>query len=171
MTYFTFGRTCYRGSLPASRRRRTRLISSQEVISGEPVRLPPSYKEQRNFPGLFWLATTFKSVVYESLLELDRLWLADLAPLRSLSSSTRGLLFVEDPGFDHREHYVEPATSQTHHRSIMGSSGFRVRSRVSAPSVSVMNERRALGDDGNSPRSLTPKALPCNLPPQPSRVL
>ncbi|WP_426936827.1 acyl-CoA dehydrogenase family protein [Brevibacterium sp. LE-L] len=52
-----------------------------------------------------------------------------------------------------------------------GSSGFRVRSRVSAPSVSVMNERRALGDDGNSPRSLTPKALPCNLPPQPSRVL
>lgn len=56
-------------------------------------------------------------------------------------------------------------------RDLSGSSGFRVRSRVSAPSVSVMNERRALGDDGNSPRSLTPKALPCNLPPQPSRVL
>lgn len=53
------------------------LISSVEVISGEPVRLPPSYKGQRNFPGLFWLATTRRTVVYESLLELDRLWLAD----------------------------------------------------------------------------------------------
>lgn len=56
------------------------LISSQEVISGEPVRLPPSYKGQRNFPGLFWLATTHKTVVYESLLELDRLWTADFDP-------------------------------------------------------------------------------------------
>ena len=32
------------------------------------------------------------------------------------------------------------------------------------------NEGRALGEDGNSSRSFTPKALPCNLPSRPSRV-
>lgn len=53
------------------------LVNTNEVISGDPVRLPPSHKGQRNFPGLFWLATTGKTVVYESLLERDRLWLAD----------------------------------------------------------------------------------------------
>src|SRR5699024_7157431 len=39
--------------------------------------------------------------------------------LHPLSSSNRGLLFIEGPGLDHREEHVEPATSQTHHRSIM----------------------------------------------------
>ncbi|MDN5587065.1 MAG: TnsA-like heteromeric transposase endonuclease subunit [Brevibacterium sp.] len=56
------------------------LVNSHEVISGAPVRLPPSYHGQKNFPGLFWLATTHKTVVYESLLERDRLWLADFDP-------------------------------------------------------------------------------------------
>lgn len=56
------------------------LVNTREVISGSPVRLPPSYKGQHNFPGLFWLATTRKTVVYESLLERDRLWLADFDP-------------------------------------------------------------------------------------------
>ena len=40
-------------------------------------------------------------------------------PLHSLSSSNRGPRLVEGPGLDHREQNVEPATSQTHHRSIM----------------------------------------------------
>ena len=35
---------------------------------------------QHNFPGLFWLSTTRKSVVCESLLKRDRLWHADFDP-------------------------------------------------------------------------------------------
>lgn len=32
---------------------------------------------QRNYPGLFWASSNQRTLVYESLLELDRLWLAD----------------------------------------------------------------------------------------------
>src|SRR5699024_12854441 len=42
-----------------------------------------------------------------------------VAPLHSLSSSSWGLRLVEGPGLDHREQDVDPATSQTHHRSIV----------------------------------------------------
>lgn len=56
------------------------LVDAHEVISGDPIRLPPSHKGQRNFPGLFWLAKTQRTVVYESLLERDRLWAADFDP-------------------------------------------------------------------------------------------
>jgi hypothetical protein len=45
-----------------------------------PVRTPASYRGQRNYPGLFWLATTESTQPYESLLERDRLWLADFDP-------------------------------------------------------------------------------------------
>jgi hypothetical protein len=54
-----------------------------EVSAAEfkfPVRLPASYRGQRNYPGLFWLATTESTQPYESLLERDRLWLADFDP-------------------------------------------------------------------------------------------
>lgn len=47
------------------------------IVEGLPVRIPPSYRGQGNYPGLFWAATNCRTLVYESLLELDRLWLAD----------------------------------------------------------------------------------------------
>lgn len=47
------------------------------IVDGLPVRVPPTYRGQRSYPGLFWAATTRRTLVYESLLELDRLWLAD----------------------------------------------------------------------------------------------
>lgn len=47
------------------------------IIDGLPVRVPPTYRGQRSYPGLFWAATNHRTLVYESLLELDRLWLAD----------------------------------------------------------------------------------------------
>jgi len=47
------------------------------IVEGLPVRTPPSYRGQRHYPGLFWAATNDRMLVYESLLELDRLWLAD----------------------------------------------------------------------------------------------
>lgn len=47
------------------------------VAGGLPVRVPPSYRGQRHYPGLFWSATNDGHVVYESLLELAWLWLAD----------------------------------------------------------------------------------------------
>ncbi|WP_298992972.1 TnsA-like heteromeric transposase endonuclease subunit [uncultured Pseudokineococcus sp.] len=50
------------------------------VVEGLPVRLPPTYRGQRSYPGLFWAATNQRTLVYESLLELDRLWLADHDP-------------------------------------------------------------------------------------------
>jgi hypothetical protein len=42
-----------------------------------PVRAPRSFRRQQNYPGFFWLATTQSTQPYESLLERDRLWLAD----------------------------------------------------------------------------------------------
>ena len=50
------------------------------VVRGGPVRSFPSYRGQRNYPGLFWCATTQSLIGYESLLERDRLWLADFDP-------------------------------------------------------------------------------------------
>lgn len=47
------------------------------VLNGLPVRRPPTYRGQINYPGLFWSATTCGLLIYESLLELDRLWFAD----------------------------------------------------------------------------------------------
>ncbi|MGP5386618.1 TnsA-like heteromeric transposase endonuclease subunit [Brachybacterium tyrofermentans] len=50
------------------------------IIEGLPIRVPPTYRGQRSYPGLFWAATNDRTLVYESLLELDRLWLADHDP-------------------------------------------------------------------------------------------
>lgn len=52
-------------------------VNSAEVLRGVAVRVPPSFVSQRHYPGDFWSATTGRTHVYESLLELDRLWLAD----------------------------------------------------------------------------------------------
>ncbi|TDB70108.1 TnsA-like heteromeric transposase endonuclease subunit [Micromonospora sp. KC721] len=43
----------------------------------KPVRGFPSYKRQRNFPGLWWSSTTGGHVGYESWLERDHLMLLD----------------------------------------------------------------------------------------------
>lgn len=50
------------------------------IVDCLPVRIPPTYRGQRSYPGLFWAATNLRTLVYESLLELDRLWLADFDP-------------------------------------------------------------------------------------------
>ena len=55
-------------------------VDGTAVRSGRPVRTFPTYKRQRNYPGLLWTATTGSLVGYESLLERDRLWLADFDP-------------------------------------------------------------------------------------------
>ena len=49
-------------------------------MQGTPVRIPPSYAGQSNYPGVFWSATMRAHVVYESRLELLWLWLADFDP-------------------------------------------------------------------------------------------
>lgn len=55
-------------------------VDGAEVVRGRPVRTMPTYRGQRNYPGLLWTATTGSLVGYESLLERDRLWLADFDP-------------------------------------------------------------------------------------------
>ena len=55
-------------------------VDSLRLVHGLPVRDIPSHAGQRHYPGLFWSATTRGHVWYESLLELDRLWLADFDP-------------------------------------------------------------------------------------------
>ena len=55
-------------------------VDGADVVRGGPVRDFPTYKGQRNYPGWLWLATTQSLVGYESLLERDRLWLADFDP-------------------------------------------------------------------------------------------
>lgn len=47
------------------------------LVTGRPVRVVRSHAGQRHYCGLFWSATMTEHVVYESRLELDRLWLAD----------------------------------------------------------------------------------------------
>ena len=55
-------------------------VDGADVVHGQPVRTFPTYKGQRNYPGLLWCATTQTLIGYESLLERDRLWLADFDP-------------------------------------------------------------------------------------------
>ncbi len=55
-------------------------VDAAAVVRGGPVRPFPSYRGQRNYPGWLWTATTRSLVGYESLLERDRLWLADFDP-------------------------------------------------------------------------------------------
>ena len=50
------------------------------VVQGHPIRMPPTFRDQKNYPGLFWSSTNRRQLIYESLLELDRLWLADFDP-------------------------------------------------------------------------------------------
>ncbi len=59
-------------------------IGAQDVVRGLPVCSFPTYMGQRNYPGLLWMATTQSLVGYESLLERDRLWLADFDPTVSV---------------------------------------------------------------------------------------
>ncbi len=55
-------------------------VDGRCLAEGSPVRIPPSYVGQSNYPGLFWSATNGGHVWYESLLELTWLWLADFDP-------------------------------------------------------------------------------------------
>lgn len=55
-------------------------LDGDRVVHGLPVRRIPSFARQRHYPGWFWSATTRGHVGYESLLELNRLWLADFDP-------------------------------------------------------------------------------------------
>ena len=55
-------------------------VDGADVVRGRPVRTFPTYRGQRNYPGLLWCATTRTLIGYESLLERDRLWLADFDP-------------------------------------------------------------------------------------------
>ena len=55
-------------------------VDGAAVTRGRPVRAFPTYKGQRNYPGWLWTATTGSLVGYESLLERDRVWMADFDP-------------------------------------------------------------------------------------------
>lgn len=55
-------------------------VDGADVVRGRPVRTFPTYSGRRNYPGLLWCATTQTLIGYESLLERDRLWLADFNP-------------------------------------------------------------------------------------------
>lgn len=55
-------------------------VDAGRVVRGRPVRIPVSRAGQRNYSGLYWSSTTQEHLVYESLLERDRLLLADFCP-------------------------------------------------------------------------------------------
>ena len=55
-------------------------VDLDAVVAGRPVRRFPSYKNQGNYPGWLWSVTMGRLIGYESLLERDRLWLADFDP-------------------------------------------------------------------------------------------
>jgi hypothetical protein len=55
-------------------------IDPARVVRGQPVRDVRSRAGQRNYSGLFWSVTTQDHLGYESLLERDRLLMADFDP-------------------------------------------------------------------------------------------
>lgn len=55
-------------------------VNGADVVRGRPVRSFPTRPGQQNYPGWLWAATTGALIGYESLLERDRLWLADFDP-------------------------------------------------------------------------------------------
>ena len=54
-------------------------VAPDELATAMPVRVPPTFAGQRNYPGLFWSVRSQRHLVYESLLELSHLWLLDFA--------------------------------------------------------------------------------------------
>ena len=52
-------------------------LDARLVVEDMPVREFPVYVGRRNYSGHFWSATMGSHIVYESLLELSWLWLAD----------------------------------------------------------------------------------------------
>ncbi len=55
-------------------------VDAGRVVRSRPVRIPVSRAGQRNYSGLYWSSTTQAHPAYESLLERDRLLLADFCP-------------------------------------------------------------------------------------------
>jgi len=55
-------------------------VDQARVVRGLPVRIPVSRAGQRNHSGWYWSSTVNGHLVYESLLERDRLLLADFCP-------------------------------------------------------------------------------------------
>lgn len=55
-------------------------VDARRIAEGIPVRDFPVYVGRRNYSGFFWSSTMRRHVVYESLLELSWLWLADFDP-------------------------------------------------------------------------------------------
>lgn len=62
-------------------------VDAEAVVAGRPVRRFPAHKNQSNYPGWLWSVTMGRLIGYESLLERDRLWLADFDPaVRGIAS-------------------------------------------------------------------------------------
>lgn len=78
-------------------------VRADEVVAGLPVRVPPTFRGQRNYPGMFWAATDGRDHVYESLLELEQLWLADF-DLGVVALATQPLLIRDAGGDTPRSH-------------------------------------------------------------------
>lgn len=68
-----------------------------------PYRSFPSFKGQRNYPGLWWSATSGRHVGFESWLERDTAMLMDFDPLIiAFSSQPFQLFWRDDEGKRHR---------------------------------------------------------------------
>jgi len=87
---------------------RTSLIDSAGVLFElvKPVRGFPSYKRQRNFPGLWWSSTTGAHVGYESWLERDHLMLLDFDPAVAGIASQPFWLFWDDEASGRRRSHA-----------------------------------------------------------------
>ncbi len=58
----------------------TTLAAAHWMIRGLPVRKVRSHPPRRHYAGLFWSATNYAYIAYESRLERDGLWMVDVAP-------------------------------------------------------------------------------------------
>jgi len=78
-------------------------VRLSSVVQGLPVRPIRSFAGQKHYPGLFWSVTTRTHLNYESLLERDRLLMADFDP-EVIGIATQPLWLLGDDDGAARRH-------------------------------------------------------------------
>lgn len=100
-------------------------VDAGAVVLGRLVRCFPTHGNQVNYPGWLWSATMCHLVGYESLLERDRLWLADFDPTVSGISSQPLWMAGRDGGVPRRHVIEHPFRFHIHHHKNWSRSAAR----------------------------------------------
>ena len=91
--------------------------SATAIVQGMPVRRFGSYAGMRHYPGWWWSSTNKDLVGYESLLERDRLLVADFDPaVKGIASQPFGITGLVSG--NERRHAAPPARTSPLFRAL-----------------------------------------------------